>query len=88
MKDGFTRWLMNHRSEKLNSSINNTKKSLMIASFNQLLHKRDFADCKRAVHQFYLNWKITQCQTNFIKKLLTTKGGRVVEAFRIWKELP
>lgn len=37
---------------------------------------------------FYLNWKIKQAQTNFIKKLLMTKGGRVMEAVRIWKNLP
>ena len=85
MKDGFTRWLMNHRSEKLRSSIDNHKKTLMITTFNQLLDRRDVQECKRVVHQFYLDWKITQCQTNFIKKLLMTKGGRVVEAFRIWK---
>lgn len=37
---------------------------------------------------FYLNWKIRQLQTNFIKKLLMTKGGRVMEAVRIWRDLP
>lgn len=88
MKDGLSRWLMNHRSNKLSDSINDHKKKTMLTYFNQLLNKRGAEEIKKAVHQFYLNWKITQLQTNFIKKLLMTKGGRVVEAFRIWKELP
>jgi hypothetical protein len=40
LKDGFLRWVMNYRSDKMSKSLTDHKKILMINQFTQLLHKR------------------------------------------------
>jgi len=43
---------------------------------------------KKAIKNFYLNSKITKVQVNFINKLLQTKSGKVMEAYKKWKAIP
>lgn len=43
---------------------------------------------KTALQKLYVNMKVKQKQINFMKRLMQTKGGKLFEAIRIWKDLP
>lgn len=43
---------------------------------------------KTALQKLYVNMKVKQKQINFMKRLMQTKGGKLFESIRIWKDLP
>ena len=43
---------------------------------------------REAINKFKMNRKITDIQRNFLKRLLMSKAGLVLIAFRKWTSLP
>ena len=66
---------------------NKQKKSVLKVLDNLLNHGKN-AQIRDAINKFRLNRKITEIQRNFLKRLLLSKAGMVVIAFRKIQSLP
>ena len=53
-----------------------------------MLGNQSVTGVKAAVKKLYLNSRIKKQQVHFIKKLMQTKAGKLLESIRIWKDLP
>ena len=53
-----------------------------------ILNNGNQSKIREAINKFKLNRKITDIQRNFMKRLLMSKAGLVLIAFRKWTELP
>lgn len=73
----FNRWINNAKVIKINQDIDEHKKKIMIGYFEGLLKNNEAEGIRQCLKRFYENWKISMVQTNFLKKLMMTKGGRV-----------
>ena len=55
---------------------------------NGLLNSGRTAQIREAINKFKLNRRVTEIQRNFLKRLLMSKAGLVVMAFRKIQTLP
>ena len=55
---------------------------------NGLLNSGRTAQIREAINKFKLNRRVTEIQRNFLKRLLMSKAGLVVIAFRKIQTLP
>ena len=53
-----------------------------------LLNNGAQAKIREVINKFRINRKITDIQRNFMKRLMMSKAGLVVIAFRKWQGLP
>ncbi len=60
----------------------------MIKILDQLLHSSRQLQVRDAIQKFRLNRRVTEIQRSFLKRLLMSKAGLVVIAFRKIQTLP
>ena len=68
--------------------MNNEQKKSILKMLDNLLNQGKTAQIRDAVRKFKENAKITDIQRNFLKRLLMSKAGMVVIAFRKIQTLP
>ena len=88
MADCFKKWRDLNSIEKLKESMNNQQKASILKVLENLLHNGKNAQVRDAVNKFKMNRKITEIQRNFLKRLLMSKAGMVVIAFKKIQTLP
>ena len=88
MGDCFKRWRDLNNIEKLRESMNNQQKANVLKVLENLLNNGKNAQVREAINKFRTNRKITEIQRNFLKRLLMSKAGMVVIAFRKIQTLP
>lgn len=60
----------------------------LVARINNMLGNQSATGIKTALQKLYVNSKVKQKQVAFIRRLMQTKGGKIYEAIRCWKDLP
>ena len=88
MSDCFKRWREVNNIEKIRERLNNSQKEQMIKILDQLLHSSRQLQVREVIQKFRLNRRVTEIQRNFLKRLLMSKAGLVVIAFRKIQTLP
>ena len=88
MGDCFKKWRDLNNIEKLRESMSNKEKASVLKVLENLLHNGKNAQVREAINKFRMNRKITEIQRNFLKRLLMSKAGMVVIAFRKIQTLP
>lgn len=68
--------------------MSNQQKANILKILNGLLTTGKTAQIRDAINKFRLNRRITEIQRNFLKRLLMSKAGLVVIAFRKIQTLP
>lgn len=68
--------------------MSNQQKANILKILNGLLTTGKTAQIRDAINKFRLNRRITEIQRNFLKRLLMSKAGLVVIAFRKMQSLP
>ena len=68
--------------------MSNQQKENLLKVLNGLLTTGKIAQVREAINKFRLNRRITEIQRNFLKRLLMSKAGLVVIAFRKIQTLP
>ena len=74
--------------EKLKDNMNNEQKKSVLKVLDNLLNHGKNNQLRDAINKFKLNRRITDIQRNFLKRLLMSKAGMVVIAFRKIQTLP
>lgn len=88
MSDTFKRWREINNVEKIRERLSNAQKEQMIKILDQLLHSSKQLQVREVIQKFRLNRRVTEIQRNFLKRLLMSKAGLVVIAFRKIQTLP
>jgi hypothetical protein len=68
--------------------MNLQQRGSILKMLENLLHSGKNAQIRDAINKFRTNRKITDIQRNFLKRLLMSKAGLVVIAFRKIQTLP
>ena len=84
----FNMWINAMKQARVNNLIQDKEKKLMIARLSAMLGSQSIMGVKGAVSRLYVNSKVKQKQLHFIRRLMQTKGGKLVGAIRLWKDLP
>ena len=88
MGDCFKKWRDLNNIEKLKEKMSNAEKANILKVLENLLNNGKNAQVRDAISKFRTNRKITEIQRNFLKRLLMSKAGMVVIAFRKIQTLP
>ena len=88
MSDSLKRWRDTNEIEKLREKMSNKEKESVLKILNGLLSTGKTAQIRDAINKFKLNRRVTEIQRNFLKRLLMSKAGLVVIAFRKIQTLP
>jgi hypothetical protein len=86
--DSFKKWRENNAIINLNDRLTNTQKASLIKMLENLLGNDKMSRLKEVVNKFRLNKNITEIQRNFLKRLLMSKAGLVMVAFKKIQALP
>ena len=86
--DTFKRWRDVNAIEKLRERLTNKEKQSLLNVLNNLLHNSKRDKIAEVIRRFRTNRKIVDIQRNFLKKLLLSKAGLVVVAFKKIQSLP
>ena len=84
----FKRWRDVNAIEKLRSRLSDKEKQSVLNVLNNLLHNSKRDKIAEVIRRFRSNRKIVDIQRNFLKKLLLSKAGLVVVAFKKIQSLP
>ena len=68
--------------------MSNQQKESVLKVLDSLLKNSKIDMIRSAINKFRLNRKIVQIQRNFLKRLLMSKAGLVVIAFKKFQSLP
>ncbi len=74
--------------EKIRDRLSNSQKEQMLKVLDSLLRSSKQLQIKEVIQKFRLNRRVTEIQRNFLKRLLMSKAGLVVIAFRKIQTLP
>jgi hypothetical protein len=88
LSDTYRRWREINSIEKVRERLSNTQKEQMIKILDQLLHSSKQLQIREVIQKFRLNRRVIEIQRNFLKRLLMSKAGLVVIAFRKIQTLP
>ena len=88
LSDTYKRWREINNVEKINEKLTGKQKEQMLKVLNQLLSSSKQHQVREAIQKFRLNRRVTEIQRNFLKRLLMSKAGLVVIAFRKIQTLP
>jgi len=88
VSDTFKRWKEINQMEKIKERMNGEQKKNLLKILNGILTTGKTAQVREAINKFRLNRRITEIQRNFLKRLLMSKAGLVVIAFRKIQTLP
>ncbi len=88
LSDTYKRWREINNVEKIRERLNNSQKEQMLKVLDQLLHSSKQLQVREVIQKFRLNRRVTEIQRNFLKRLLMSRAGLVVIAFRKIQTLP
>ena len=88
ISDTFKRWRDINNIEKLKEKMTDKEKESTLKVLNSLLHNSKHTMIRDAINKFRLNRKIVDIQRHFLKRLLMSKAGMVVIAFKKIQGLP
>ena len=88
ISDTLRRWREINNIDKIRERLSNSQKEQMLKVLDQLLQSSRQHQVREIIHKFRLNRKVTEIQRNFLKRLLMSKAGLVVIAFRKIQTLP
>ena len=86
--DSFKKWRENNAIIAMNDRLNNTQKAALLKMLETLLGNDKMTKLKDVVNKFRLNKNIIEIQRNFLKRLLMSKAGLVMVAFKKMQTLP
>lgn len=76
------------KAARINDQIQGKERKLIVSRIGNMIGNQNATGVKTALQKLYVNMKVKQKQINFMKRLMQTKGGKLFESIRIWKELP
>ena len=88
MSECFKRWREANNIAKLQDQMSNKEKEALLKMLEGLLKNGRIAKIRDVIEKFKQNRKITDIQRNFLKRLLMSKAGLVVIAFKKMQSLP
>ena len=88
VSDTFKRWRDVNNIEKLRERMTSQEKESVLQVLDSLLHQSKREMIRDVINKFRLNRKIVDIQRNFLKRLLLSKAGLVVTAFKLMQKLP
>jgi hypothetical protein len=88
LSDTYKRWREMNNIEKIRDRLSNSQKEQMLKVLDSLLRSSKQLQIKEVIQKFRLNRRVTEIQRNFLKRLLMSKAGLVVIAFRKIQTLP
>ena len=88
MSECFKRWREANKVAKIEDAMSNQEKASLLKMLEGLLKNGRIAKVREVIEKFKQNRKITDIQRNFLKRLLMSKAGFVVVAFRKMQSLP
>ena len=88
MSECFKRWREANKVAKIEDAMSNQEKASLLKMLEGLLKNGRIAKVREVIEKFKQNRKITDIQRNFLKRLLMSKAGLVVVAFRKMQSLP
>ena len=88
LSDSFRIWREVASIEGLINKINNQQKANILKLLESLLNNDKINRLREIVNKFRLNQRVNEIQRNFLKRLLMSKAGLVVIAFRKIQTLP
>jgi len=86
--DALRRWRDVNKIEKLKDNISQKQKENVLKVLNNILNNGKNLKIRDAIQKFRLNRKIIDIQRNFLKRLLMSKAGLALIAFRKIVSLP
>jgi phosphomevalonate kinase len=88
LSDTFKRWREINAVEKIRNRLSDKEKEQMLKVLDQLLHSSKQLQIREIINKYRLNRRVIEIQRNFLKRLLMSKAGLVVIAFRKIQTLP
>ena len=88
LSDTFKRWREINAVEKIRNRLSDKEKEQMIKVLDQLLHSSKQLQIREIINKYRHNRRVIEIQRNFLKRLLMSKAGLVVIAFRKIQTLP
>jgi hypothetical protein len=86
--DSFRKWRENNAIITMNDRLSNTQKAALLKMLENLLGNDKNTKLKEVINKFRLNKNIIEIQRNFLKRLLMSKAGLVMVAFKKMQSLP
>lgn len=68
--------------------MNKKTKAAILEKINKIVQSTSTQAVISTIKKFHQNSKIQKVQKKFIEKLLQTKGGKAIQAFKSWKSIP
>ena len=88
IEDTLKRWRDVNNIEKLRDRISDKEKQSCISVLNSIVHQNKREMIREAINKFRINRKIVDIQRHFLKRLLLSKAGLVMIAFKKIESLP
>ena len=88
VEDSFKKWRENNAIINMNERFTNTQKAGLLTMLENLLGNDRNTKLREAVNKFRLNKNIIEIQRNFLKRLLMSKAGLVMVAFKKMQTIP
>ena len=88
LSDTFRRWREINNVEKIKERLSDNQKEQVLKVLDGLLHSTKQLQVREIINKFRLNRRVIEIQRNFLKRLLMSKAGLVVIAFRKIQTLP
>ena len=88
IEGSFRRWRELNNIERLRDMMSFSQKHKIITMLESIINHGRNGQLRKAINQFRLNRKYVEIQRNFLKRLLVSKAGMVVIAFRKMRFLP
>ena len=88
MSDCLKKWRTITKVDQVRGLLNEEKKGSVIKMLEGFLNNNLNYQLRKVINKFRINRRITDIQRNFIKKLLLSRAGMVVIAFRKIQTLP
>ena len=86
--DSLKRWREVNQIEKLRNKMSQKQKEMCIKVLLGIINNGNQSKIREVINKFKHIRKITDIQRNFLKRLLMSKAGMVLIAFKNWKNLP
>lgn len=87
-KGCFDLWRQNVKALKMMGEMDKQTKATILERINKIVQSTSNQSVMAAIKKFSLNYKVQKIQRKFIEKLLQTKSGKVINAFKNWKTIP
>ena len=84
----FNKWRELSRIHNLRKTITQEQKKYMLKLMDNLIHQNKNQQLRDIITKFKMNSRIIMIQRNFLKRMLQSKIGLVMKAFREVKGLP